>query len=198
MNFKAAFSLVLFFVATTSVEAIEEPSFNVLETIGEVEIRLYEGYWVAQTQVSGNFAEAGNQAFRPLVDYLSGENESGAKISMTAPVQQRTVADQYVVTFVMPQDAVAGGLPDPKDGAVSLDQVPSQVVAALRYSGGWQESRYRKFEQQLVQQLQQSRYVICGAPTWARYNPPFWPGFLRRNEVLIPVAVGDCGTSSED
>ncbi|MGD2185616.1 MAG: heme-binding protein [Desulfobacterales bacterium] len=26
-----------------------------------------------------------------------------------------------------------------------------------------------------------------GEPVWARYDPPFMPWFLRRNEVLIPV-----------
>ncbi|MEJ2098333.1 MAG: heme-binding protein, partial [Deltaproteobacteria bacterium] len=24
-------------------------------------------------------------------------------------------------------------------------------------------------------------------PVWARYNPPFLPWFLRRNEIIIPV-----------
>ena len=28
---------------------------------------------------------------------------------------------------------------------------------------------------------------IAGDPVWARYNPPFAPWFLRRNEILVPV-----------
>jgi hypothetical protein len=29
--------------------------------------------------------------------------------------------------------------------------------------------------------------VARGEPVLARYNPPFTPWFMRRNEVLIPV-----------
>ncbi|XOV84951.1 MAG: heme-binding protein [bacterium] len=192
--------LFLFLVCSFTAQAlaIEEPDFVVVEMLGKVEIRLYDGYWVAQTRVQGEFSEAGGRAFEPLFDYLSGANSAGTKISMTAPVQQRTDADSHVVNFVMPQDAVASGLPKPAGEAVTLAQIPAQLVAALRYSGGWQEKRYRKFEQQLRKQLDTSDFSVCGAATWARYNPPFWPGFMRRNEVLIPVAKGRCETPSED
>lgn len=33
---------------------------------------------------------------------------------------------------------------------------------------------------------------VAGDPVWARYNPPFAPWFLRRNEILVPVD-GDGG-----
>jgi len=198
MNIIRILCLILLFGCTAIVEAIEEPEFEVVETLGNVEIRRYSSYWVAQTNVSGDFGEAGSQAFRPLVDYLSGDNNAGEKISMTAPVQQRSLDNRHVVTFVMPREAVASGLPDPTDAAVTLEEVPAQLVAALRYSGNWKESRYRDFEQQLRQQLHASEYNICGPATWARYNPPFWPGFLRRNEVLIPVTSERCETPLEN
>ncbi len=198
MNAIRVLCFILLFCASATVQAIEEPKFEVVETLGKTEIRRYQAYWVAQTKILGDFGEAGNEAFRPLVGYLSGDNNAGEKISMTAPVQQRSMDNQHVVKFVMPRKAVAGGLPDPTDAAITLEEVPAQLVAALRYSGSWKESRYRDFEQQLRQQLQASSYDICGAATWARYNPPFWPGFLRRNEVLIPVAEGRCETPSEN
>lgn len=198
MNVIRVLGLILLCSSTANVMAIEEPEFTVVETLDKVEIRRYNSYWVAQTRVAGDFGEAGNQAFRPLVDYLSGDNNADEKISMTAPVQQHSVDNQHVVAFVMPREAVASGLPDPNDAEITLEQVPAQLVAALRYTGNWKESRYRSFEQQLRQQLQASSYDVCGPATWARYNPPFWPGFLRRNEVLIPVAEGACETASEN
>ncbi len=198
MNLKCVLCSILLCSVTASVQAIEEPDYAVVEALDNVEIRLYDSYWVAQARVPGEFSKAGGKAFQPLFDYLSGENSGGVKISMTAPVQQRTDEDRHVVNFVMPQDAVTSGLPEPNGDAVTLQQVPAQLVAALRYSGGWQESRYRNFEQQLLTQLQTSSYVVCGPATWARYNPPFWPGFLRRNEVLIPVASERCEPPLED
>ena len=194
---RALIALILVFTSHNGF-AIEEPAYAVLEKIEGVEIRRYEGYWVAQKLVAGNFGDAGNQAFRPLVSYLSGDNATGEKIQMTAPVQQHSIGERHAVTFVMPRQLASNGLPDPVDETVTLQQVPPQMVAALRYSGGWQEERYRKFEQQLLAHLSATDYVVCGEAVWARYNPPFWPGFLRRNEVLIPVRPNTCDVPSEN
>lgn len=194
---RALIVLVLMFMSHNGF-AIEEPAYTVLETIEGLEIRSYEGYWVAQKLVAGDFDDAGSEAFRPLVSYLSGDNATGEKIQMTAPVQQRSIGERHAVTFVMPRRTTADGLPDPEDQTVTLQQVPAQMVAALRYSGGWQEERYRKFEQQLLSQLAATDYVVCGATVWARYNPPFWPGFLRRNEVLVPVRPNTCDATLEN
>ncbi|MEI7881439.1 MAG: heme-binding protein [bacterium] len=29
--------------------------------------------------------------------------------------------------------------------------------------------------------------IAAGEPIWARYNPPFTPWFMRRNEILVPT-----------
>jgi hypothetical protein len=73
------------------------------------------------------------------------------------------------------------------DEAVTLRQIPARLVAARRYSGGWGEQKYRDNEQALLDALRQERLMPVGAPIFARYNAPFVPGFLRRNEVLVDV-----------
>jgi hypothetical protein len=65
--------------------------------------------------------------------------------------------------------------------------VPAQLVASWRYSGRWTESNYRESETRLREQIAKRNLEASGEPTLARYNPPFMPWFLRRNEVLIPV-----------
>ena len=62
-------------------------------------------------------------------------------------------------------------------------------MAAVRYSGFWSEKGYLKNKQELESWIQERGLAITGDPVWARYNPPFTPWFLRRNEVLIPVAA---------
>ena len=51
--------------------------------------------------------------------------------------------------------------------------------------------RYEKREKQLKELIRQKGLTIVDEPIFARYNPPFMPWFLRRNEVLIPVGQVD-------
>ena len=52
----------------------------------------------------------------------------------------------------------------------------------------WSRERYEDKEKRLKELIRQRGFIITGEPVFARYNPPFMPWFLRRNEVLIPVA----------
>jgi len=61
-------------------------------------------------------------------------------------------------------------------------------VAAVRYSGFWSEKNYTENLEKLVAWIQEQGLQAAGDPIWARYNAPFVPWFMRRNEILIPVA----------
>ena len=60
-------------------------------------------------------------------------------------------------------------------------------MAVIRYSGTWSQSRFIENKKKLSDWILSKGWRQIGAPVWARYNPPFMPWFLRRNEVLIPV-----------
>ncbi|MGB5351823.1 MAG: heme-binding protein, partial [Polyangiales bacterium] len=66
--------------------AYDSPQYRVVKTLGDIEIREYEPYLVAQTVVDGNLESAGNQGFRILAKYIFGNNRGGQKIAMTSPV----------------------------------------------------------------------------------------------------------------
>lgn len=112
------------------------------------------------------------------------------KIAMTAPVGQQRVEGGWVVSFVMPAAYTMQMLPEPTDPVVKLRQVPAQRMAAVRYSGGWSKKSYMKHKQELESWIDGKKLKTTGEPVWARYNPPFTPWFLRRNEILIPIAIG--------
>lgn len=169
------------------VMAIEQPDYEVIDEFDDVEIRRYDSYLVAEYVVEGAFDAAGNTAFKPLGDYIFGSNAADEKIGMTAPVEQRSEAEVHRLTFVMPSRYQLDTLPEPLDEGITLKRIPAREVAALRYSGGWSEARYQKFEKRLFAQLKDSAYQPCAQPVWARFNPPFWPGFLRRNEIHVQV-----------
>ena len=182
--------------------AIEEASYTVVDKENDFEIRDNAPYVLAETVVEGDLEEAGDKAFNRLFRYISGANRSrekiamtapvsqqpkGEKIKMTAPVGQQRVQDGWVVSFMMPATYTLETLPEPEDPAITLRQVPAHRMAAVRYSGFWSEKGYLRNKLELQSWIQERGLEIVGGPVWARYNPPFMPWFLRRNEVLIPV-----------
>ena len=186
--------------------AVEEAKFSVVERDDECELRQYASHIVAETIVTGAFADAGNQAFQRLFRYISGNNQArqsiamtapvgqesrSQKIPMTAPVGQERVTNGWSVTFMMPAAADLASLPEPTDPAVKLRLVPGRLMAGTAYSGRWTRKLYDEHAQQLRAWIAQRKLKIIGAEVWARYDPPFMPSFFRRNEVLIPVERTD-------
>jgi hypothetical protein len=187
--------------------AVEEPEYEVLKSHGDFEIRRYEAMIVVETRVDSEFEKAGNEAFGRLFNYISGDNTSKSKISMTAPVVQETSSEKIAMTapvvqepdqsgwrvaFVLPAEYSWETAPQPTDPRVSLRLGPERTVAAVRFSGTWGEDRFARRENELRAQLAEHGLQPAGDAVYARYNPPFTPWFMRRNEVMIPVVpAGD-------
>jgi DNA gyrase inhibitor GyrI len=186
----------------SAVMAAEEAEYRVLEKTGDFEIREYAPHIVAETSVEGRFDKAGSKAFRRLFAYISGDNQSrekvamtapvsqragGEKIAMTAPVGQRSVGDSWAVSFMMPSSYTMETIPRPADPNVGLRLVPGHRVAAVRYSGTWSEESYKKHLEKLNQWIGERQLKPVSNPVWAKYDAPFKPWFMRRNEILIEI-----------
>ena len=116
------------------------------------------------------------------------QTPKGETIGMTAPVVQSAAGSGvHVVSFVMPSRYTLATLPVPMNKRIRLREVPSTVMAAWTYRGGWSRERYAKEEEALRAALVKSKRTATGPPMWARYNAPFTPSFLRRNEILVEV-----------
>ncbi len=170
--------------------AIEEAKYEVIERDNKFEIRDYETHILAETVVQGNLEDAGSEAFKRLFRYISGDNRPGEKVAMTAPVGQQRLGEIWAVSFMMPGSYTLETLPPPEDPKVSLRQVPARRMAAVRYSGFWNEKGYLRHKAELESWIDGLGLTIVGDPIWARYNPPFMPWFMRRNEILIHVDAG--------
>lgn len=192
--------------------AVDEPAFTLIGKSGRIELREYSAYLVAETRVKADFAEAGNLAFRPLFNYISGNNRrqekiemtapvsqaaaraSGEKIDMTAPVTQTPMSEEgggYVIGFAMPGRYTRESIPLPDDDRVTIREIPSRKMAVLRYSGTWSASRYAEHEMALGEEIARAGWRARGMVEFARYDPPFMPWFLRRNEVMVEVEPRD-------
>ena len=185
-----------------SALAIEKAKYTVVEKEDDFEIRQYDSQIVAETFVEGDLEEVGNEGFRRLYAYISGENTKkqsismtapvgqevkSEKIAMTAPVKQEKKGNQWRITFLMPAEYTLETLPEPEDARVKLAQEPGRMMAAVKYSGTWSKKGYEENRALLEEYIQKRGLTKAGDPVWARYDPPFMPWFLRRNEVLIPV-----------
>lgn len=182
-----------------SLMAIEEPSYKVIEKFDEFELRQYQDLIVAEVQVTGQFDDVGNEAFRILAGYIFGKNQKQTKMAMTAPVNQFplkspeqnlvNIEDQgnatFLVQFMMPSKYSMQDLPAPDDERVKLRKIEGRLVAARKYSGTWSQKRYERNKKVLLEAMGKNQLRVLSAPVFARYNSPFSLWFLRRNEVLI-------------
>jgi hypothetical protein len=183
--------------------ATEEAEYTVVLSDDRFEVRSYEYHILAETRVDGDFEEAGSQAFGRLFKYISGDNKTreevqmtspvsqeaaGEEIAMTSPVGQQRENNKWLVSFMMPSSYTIDTIPEPTASDVTLRLVPARHIAAVTYSGFWSEDSYLSNKAELEAWIKQQGLNVVGEPVWARYNPPIMPWFLRRNEILIPIA----------
>lgn len=184
--------------------AIEQPKYRALKEFGDgIEMRQYGTYLVAETAVSAADAdEAGNLAFKRLGGYIFGGNQSKQSIAMTAPVSQarsekiamtapvsqsQSGNGKWLVSFVMPEKYTLETLPVPDDKSIYFKKMPARKVLAIRFSGRWTDENFAEHERLLMAALKAHQLKYTGEPWTARYNPPFMPAFMRRNEVMIEL-----------
>lgn len=182
----------MLFVADLAV-ALERPSYEVVERDGDVELRRYEPYVVAETRVAGDYDRASREAFMRLFRYISGKSRrqvdaEAPKIAMTAPVTMARSGDAWRMAFMVPGRYTLETAPSPADPRVVLRDEEGGLVAALAYGGRSTRQRFLERQATLETWLAQRGLEAAGEPMFAGYDAPYVPWFLRHNEVLIPLA----------
>jgi len=126
-----------------------------------------------------------------LFRYISGANESEQKIAMTTPVfMENKDADASVqMGFVMPKEIATKGVPKPTLDQVNVRKRAGGRFAVVRFSGQLTSKAAKESEAKLRAWMETKGLVADdsaeGSLETAGYDPPFTPGPLRRNEVLI-------------
>ncbi len=166
----------------------QQQPYTVLAQHKGFELRKYPAGIQIETTVGGDFINAGNLGFRPLVQYISGNNSARQSIAMTAPViQESASASKHMVRFVLPEDMKPSDVPGANSSNVKVIQVPEHLAAAKRFSGSWNQEKFDLEGKKLISELLSSGLETVGSLYFARFDPPWKPGFLKRNEVLIKV-----------
>jgi hypothetical protein len=171
--------------------AIEEPDFNVRHSEPPFELRDYDKFIVAETQLDGSFDSASRKGFRRVASYIFGGNKSldgsSEKIQMTAPVTVIPEKSNWKLHFVMPKNYTLSDLPSPNDKNVKIRVVPEHMAAVVVFSGWTTEVKLNEKAADLEKWILNQGLEIFGPMQIARYNDPFTLPWLRRNEIIIQV-----------
>jgi hypothetical protein len=170
----------------------QRQEFRVLETFSDFEIREYQPCVIAEVKVSAEFSTASSRAFSSLFGYISQGNRTSEKISMTAPVisaQKPNDSGTWYVSFVMPAGSKFDQMPDPNDSKVVLRNLDSEVCVASVFRGKATAELSKKIEAQLRAAAGKENLTLSNETRICRFDPPFKPGFLQYNEIVIPISL---------
>lgn len=184
--------------------SVQEPAFVVERSADAFEVRLYEPRVVAETVVVGDREQASSAGFRRLAGYIFGGNtttkklamtapvgqvDAGRKLAMTAPVGQVAAGEgSWTVSFTMPTGETLATLPQPDDPQVTLREVPERRVGVMSFSGRWTEQRFATHAEALRSWLASQGLSTVGEVEVNRYDAPWTPWFMRRNEVWLTLS----------
>ena len=187
------FYIFVSFFFSCQVMAIEEPNFKILVDEGELEIRSYDEYLVAETAVEGSFDTASRKGFRRVAGYIFGENKNSIgqseKIQMTAPVTVKPDNEGWVLHFVMPSNYDMSQLPVPNNNSILLKKIEAHLAAVIIFSGFTTDAKIQNKTEELKIWLEKKDFKIAGPQQIARYNDPFTLPWLRRNEIIFKVTA---------
>ena len=176
---------------TMARAAYESAEYKVIESDGKFEVREYPDLMLVATTTKLD-AQGRDGSFMKLFRYISGANESDKKISMTTPVfmENDKEASAVQMGFVMPKDMAVEDVPAPTGEGVDVRKRAGGRFAVVRFSGQLTTKSAKESEAKLRTWMVTKGLVAddtdesSGVET-AGYDPPFTPGPLRRNEVLI-------------
>ena len=198
--------------------AIEEPKFTLVLREGDIEIRQYAPFIVAETTIDGDMDDASGKGFRLIADFIFGNNlapgsAASSKIAMTAPVTMApearsekiamtapvTMAPQaanadmsaqrWRMHFVMPSQYSMATMPQPRNKAVTLREMPAKFYVVLGFSGFNTVAKVQQRTDELLAWIKAKNLNALNAPELSRYDPPWTLPMWRRNEVMVEIAA---------
>ena len=170
----------------------ERQEFKVLRSYEDFELREYLPCVIAEVKISAQYSTATSSAFASLFNYISKGNKSSQKIAMTAPVitaQKTDISEssEWYVSFVMPSGSTVGHLPHPNDSQVQLRELDTETCVAKSFRGRANDELSRKMVMELRASASKANIALSDETRICRFDPPFKPGFLQYNEIVIPA-----------
>jgi hypothetical protein len=171
----------------------QRQKFELLRKFDSFELRRYEPCVVAEVEMNADFQSAGSGAFRYLFNYISKGNDGAKSIAMTAPVIATTDSSmdsqKWTISFVMPAGSKLEDMPLPTNEKVTLLKLSEQECVSISFKGKATERLAKKYEDRLRQLAESEGIALSEETRIGRFDPPFKPGFLQYNEIVIPCVT---------
>lgn len=169
---------------------VEKVKYTILRKIDNIEIRQYPEILLAYVENTND-----NKSFELLFNYISGYNKINEKIRMTAPVinsekiemTSPVISNGYYMAFIIPSSYDKNNVPTPLDQNVKIKSEPRRKLAVIRFGGYSTIKKIKKYEEKLFKILKFNDIKIVSKPFLMRYNSPFAPPFMRRNEIGVEI-----------
>ncbi len=160
------------------IYSTERPTYSLVKKLSsDIEIRQYqEQNWI-KTEYDND-----NGSFRTLASYIFGQNVEKKSVPMTAPV----ITGRYMA-FILPVGLTELNAPQPDGQPIEFAYVSPRQLATLRFSWLTSPERVARKIDELLSALRKYEIQTEGEPFLMRYNDPWTPPFMRRNEVAIEV-----------
>ena len=194
-NSKYYLIIALFLIFNTNIAmALEEPAYKIIKSYERYEIRKYDDRLAVEVEFRSE-----DSGFNYLFNYISGENTTSEKISMTAPVTQSAKIDmtapvtqsnkdgKMLMQFFLPSKFTIDTAPTPTNKRVKLVIIEGGYYAVLKYSGRNSDKNYLNRLSELKDYLEKDKIVMLDNGTKATFDGPFTLPILRRNEAMIKI-----------
>ena len=153
------------------------------------EIRKYGAMTVVSTKKSiSKKNDEKDSRFMRLFRYIDKSNNKEKKIAMTTPVFMGMKGNEVEMSFGLPREIAEQGAPLPSSDSLHIDRIKS--------GRSWKENIAAKALQAKIHRAGLNADKNS-KPIFAYYDPPWIPGFLRRNEILIRINDSDLKTDSD-
>jgi DNA gyrase inhibitor GyrI len=162
----------------------ESAPYRIVRSDGKFQVRDYPALTVVETPLGGS-RNGDDGSFMRLFRFITGSNEAKEKIAMTTPVFMSGSESNATMAFVMPAKLAGSQVPKPTDGSVKVRELEAGRFAVLRFSGGRNAKKEAQSLGRLQSWMKAQGLKELSSPIYGYFDPPWTPGFLRRNEVML-------------
>lgn len=93
------------------------------------------------------------------------------------------------MSFIVPSKYNLESVPAPNDERVRIHEMPERKLAVIRFRGWARTNSVAKQKAKLISVLHAKGVETVGDSFLMRYNAPYTPGFMRRNEIAIELVA---------